>query len=228
MTRVRWAESYRIIQSRFPFVGIFDRISDPNDLPAVLVIEARTNDRILEEAGAIALVRAKDRVSGPGATPVMAAFTHTKPSRFSDGSFGVYYAARHLPAAVAESKFHTECFYRATNEASAGIDMRVYAARINGNFDDLRVCEPSDSRLNPDSYEASQEYARQIYDADRLDGIVYPSVRDVAHRPAVACFRPTTIRNCYSHSYLLYRWDGLARKIVDVHKQEASGFAGTG
>lgn len=223
MKRINWAESYRIIQSRFPFVGIFDRIADPSDLEAILAIEARTNDRILDEAGAIALVRPRDRVSGPGATPIMAAFTHTRPSRFSDGSFGVYYAGRHLRTAVAESQFHTELFYRATSEPSADIDMRVYAARIRGAFDDLLARGSGDARLDPGSYEASQGYARQIYDADQLDGIVYPSVRDGRHRPAVACLRPSVVRNCYSHSYLLYRWDGVAGKIVDVVKREAIG-----
>jgi RES domain len=220
--RIDWQESYRIIPSRFPFVGIFDRIADPEDLPAVLAIEARTNDRILDEAGAISLVRAKDRVSGPGATPIMAAFTHTKPSRFSDGSFGVYYAARQLPTAVAESRFHTERFYRATGEPSADIDMRVYAARINGVFDELLGAAAGDPRLDPNSYEASQTYAQSVYDAGRLDGIVYPSVRDDRHRPAVACFRPTAIHNCYSHSYLLYRWDGVVCKITEIIKQEAA------
>jgi hypothetical protein len=222
--RINWTESYRIIASRFPFTGIFDRIADPSDLEAILAIEARTNDRILDEAGTIALVRQKDRVSGPGSTPIMAAFTHTKPSRFSDGSFGVYYAARHLPTAVAESRFHTEGFYRATNEPSADIDMRVYSAGINGRFDVLLALASGDARLDPDSYVASQAYARQIYDADELDGVVYRSVRDHLHRPAVACLRPSAIRNCYSHSYLLYRWDGTAGKIVEIVKREALGF----
>jgi hypothetical protein len=222
--RVNWSESYRIIQSRFPFVGIFDRIADPSDLEAILAIEARTNDRILDETGVIALVRPRDRIGGPGATSIMAAFTHTKASRFSDGSFGVYYAARHLPTAVSESAFHTERFYRATNESSADIDMRVYAARITGRFDDLLDLAAGDARLNPDSYEASQAYARQVYDADKLDGLAYKSVRDHQHRPAVACLRPSAIRNCYSHSYMLYRWDGTAGKIVDIVKREAIGF----
>jgi hypothetical protein len=222
--RFNWPQSYRIIQSRFPFVGIFDRIADPSDLEAILAIEARTNDRILDETGAITLVRSKDRVSGPGATPIMAAFTHTKPSRFSDGSFGVYYAARHLASAVSESQFHTERFYRATSESSADIDMRVYAARIGGSFDDLLTLASGDARLDPDSYVASQAYARQIYDADELDGVVYQSVRDRQHRPAMACLRPSAVRNCYSHSYLLYRWDGIAGRIVDIVKREASGF----
>jgi hypothetical protein len=51
-----------------------------------------TNPRLREEAGNLTLVPLEDRVSGPGTTPIMAAFTHLNPegSRFSGGSFGVY------------------------------------------------------------------------------------------------------------------------------------------
>lgn len=99
--------------------------------------------------------------------------------------------------------------------------MRVYAARINGRFDGLLTAASSDARLGTDSYVASQAYARQIYDADELDGIVYPSVRDHQHRPAVACLRRSALRDGYSHSCLLYRWDGIAGKIVDIVKRKA-------
>lgn len=222
--RLNWAESYRIIPSRFPFVGIFDRIIEPGDLQAIIAIEARTNDRILDEAGEISLVKPKDRITGPGTTPIMAAFTHTKPSRFSDGTFGIYYAARHLSTAVAESRFHTELFYRATDEPSADVDMRVYAASIKGKFDNLLNLDPGDARLDPNSYLASQAYGQGIYEGDAADGIVYPSVRDHRRHPAVACMRPSVVHNCYSHSYLQYRWDGTESKIVDIAKREALGF----
>jgi hypothetical protein len=129
-----------------------------------------------------------------------------------------------LPTAISESQFHTERFYRATNESSADIDMRVYTARIGGSFDDLLNLASGDARLDPDSYAASQDHARRISDADELDGVVYQSVRDHQHRPAVACLRPAAVRNCHSHSYLLYRWDGIAGKIVDIVKREALGF----
>ena len=59
-------------------------------------VEAMTNDRVRDESEKIALVPPQERISGPGTTPIMAAFTHLNPegSRFSDGSFGVYIARR--------------------------------------------------------------------------------------------------------------------------------------
>ncbi len=218
--KVHWPESYRIIFSRFPFAGIFDRIADPADLEAVIALERRTNDRILDETGALSLVRPADRIAGPGTTPIMAAFTHARSSRFSNGSFGIYYATKDLAAAIAESAHHVEAFYRATSEPSADVDMRVYAAAIRGNFDDLLSLGMSDSLLDPESWDRSQPYGKALYDADQVDGIAYPSVRDEEHRPAAACFRPRIVSNCHSHSYLLFRWDGMAQSIVNVIRRE--------
>ncbi|MFY9662926.1 MAG: RES family NAD+ phosphorylase [Candidatus Cybelea sp.] len=224
MVTLDWAQSFRIIHSRYPFVGIFDRIADPRDLDLLAPLERRTNPRVLDEAGAIALVRPEDRIVGPGTTPIMAAFTHTRPNRFSDGSFGTYYAARQLGTAVAESRFHVELFYRATDEVSADIDMRAYSARIAGRFDDLTSIGPEDPRLDPNSYVASQRYGVRVYEENLVDGILYRSVRDREHRPAVACLRPRVVSSCYSYGYLLYRWDGTAQRIVDVLSRET--FAG--
>jgi hypothetical protein len=220
-----WAQSFRVIHSRYPFVGIFDRIADPKDLELLAALERRTNPRVLDEAGAIALVRPEDRIVGPGTTPIMAAFTHTQPNRFSDGSFGTYYATRQLGAAVAESRFHVELFYRATREVSADIDMRAYCARIAGKFDDLTSSSSDDPRLDPNSYVASQRYGVRVYEENLVDGILYPSVRDEEHRSAVACLRPRVISNCYSCSYLLYRWDATLQRIVDVFTRESFGGA---
>src|SRR4051794_2233977 len=93
---VDWRPAYRLVPSRFPPTGLFDRVADPADLDAVFAIEALTNDRLRDEAGDLRLLPAEERISGPGTTPIMAAFTHLNPegSRFSDGSFGVYYCAR--------------------------------------------------------------------------------------------------------------------------------------
>src|SRR5690606_22607554 len=95
-TRIHWQPSWRIVPSRFPPVGLFDRIASPDDLDALFELEGMTNPRLRQELGELSLVPAERRISGPGTTPIMAAFTHPSPdgSRFSDGSWGVYYAAR--------------------------------------------------------------------------------------------------------------------------------------
>ena len=79
MRRVSWRPSYRLIPSRYPTVGLYDAIADPADLDVVFAIEALANPRIRDELGELTLVPSEERLTGPGATPVMAAFTHLNP-----------------------------------------------------------------------------------------------------------------------------------------------------
>jgi len=126
VARIRWRPSWRIVPSRFPPIQLFERVADPADLEAIAVIESLTNPRLREEIGELGLVPSGDRVSGPGSSVIMAAFTHLNPagSRFTDGSFGVFYAAADMETAIAETKYHRERFLRATtlrDAASGGI-----------------------------------------------------------------------------------------------------------
>jgi hypothetical protein len=208
---VAWRPAYRIIDSRHPFVGIYDRVADPVQLAQFAEVEALTNERLLDELGILALVRPSDRVSGPGTTPIMAAFTHARASRFSNGTFGVYYAAKRRDTAVAEVRHHKERFLRESGEASIDLDMRVYAADIHGRFEDVRTREMSDAIYQPDSYEASKRFGLGVYEANVADGIAYRSVRDHSRAAdCVAVFRPRCITNCVPVAYLGFRWNGSA------------------
>jgi len=215
-SRVRWDAAVRIIPSRYPVVGIFDDVADPADLEVVIALAAATNPRVLDEAGELPLVRAGDRVVGPGTTPVMAAFTHTRPSRFSDGSYGVYYAAADEATAIAESAYHRGRFLRDAGFPDERLDMRVYRARISGRYDDLRARPLADPVYDPQSYAASQVHAAPVYIADELDGIVATSVR----RPAgqcIAAFRPRRVRDCTVLRHLEYRFVNYdLTAVVDI------------
>jgi hypothetical protein len=219
VTAVDWRPSYRIIDSRYPFVGLFDRIADPADLEAAVAFESLTNERVLDELGDIHLVRAEDRVSGAGTTPIMAAFTHTRPSRFSDGSFGLYYAAMTRATAIAEVRHHKTTLLRATSEESIDLDMRVLAADIRATCDDLRTVDAADPRYGDAPYEAARSYARALRDGGQADGIVYRSLRDPSGTgECVAIFRPRCISNCVTSAYLGFRWDGT--RIAEVYVRD--------
>lgn len=213
---IHWETSYRIIPSRFPAVGIFDEVSDPGDLEVVLELEAATNPRVLEETGELPLVREADRISGPGTTPIMASFTHTRPSRFSDGSFGVYYAADHERTAVAESAYHRSVFLKDAGFMSERLDMRVYVAAIFASCDDLRRKSPRSKLYDPNSYAYSQQYATRLYRRNVVDGIVYLSVRD-ASGTCVAVFRPRCVSDCNVLKHLEYRFENCQLvAVVDI------------
>jgi hypothetical protein len=149
--------AHRIVPSRFPPVGPWDRIADPADFEALAEIDALTNPRLREELGVLALIPPERRVSGPGTTPIMAAFTHLNPegSRFSDGTYGVFYAARELETSLRETVYHSERFLARTREPATRVEMRCYVTRIAATFHDIRGGYPA--LHDPDSYSASQK-----------------------------------------------------------------------
>lgn len=217
-TEVAWQPCYRLIPSRFPPIGLFDRVARPEDLDAVFAIEAMTNPRLRQEAGEISLVAPQDRIAGPGATPIMAAFTHLNPegSRFSDGNWGVYYAGRTLDTAIAESRYHRELFLARTNEAPIEIDMRAYLADLRGELHDIRGRRDLADIYDPNRYSASQALGRELKAAGS-NGIVYDSVREPGGE-CVGVLRPPLLSNCVQGPHFGYVWDGHG--IVTIYKKE--------
>lgn len=212
---VDWNPSYRVVSSKYPTVSVYDRITNTRNFQAVLDVEALTNPRLREESGDYRKVRPEDAVTGAGAAPIMASFAYTGWSRFSDGSFGVYYAAHEEETAIAESRYWTERFLRATNEPSIDVDKRLYRARIRGSYDDVRGRSKRSALYDPDSYTKSQAYARDLYQKNRVDGIVYNSVR-LEGGTCICAFRPRLISGCRIAGYLQFRWDGT--RITAVAK----------
>jgi RES domain len=212
---VRWLPCYRIIPSRFPPINLFERVTDPADLETVLKIESMTNDRLRDEVGALNLVPPEDRISGPGTSPIMAAFTHLPPygSRFTDGSFGVFYAGRTLDTSIAETKHHREAFLRATSEPRIELDMRVYAVDLDTMLHDIRGMKDTMAEVyDPSSYAASQALAIEIRTSGS-SGLAYDSVRN-PDGECVAIFKPRVLSNCRQERHLTYVWDGSSISTV--------------
>lgn len=200
---------WRIIPSRFPPIDLFERVAHPDDLESVFEIESLTNDRLREKVGNLNLVDPEDRVSGPGAGYVMAAFTHLNPdgSRFSDGTWGVYYAGLNLETALSETKYHREKFLRATHEDPLHLDMRVLTAQINGFLEDIVTKKSLYGDIyHPDDYGKSQKFARSLRDQGS-NGIFYQSIRQ-DNGFCVAVFKPKVLKSCLQAEHLEYVWDG--------------------
>ena len=217
--RIRWSQAYRIVPSRFPPAGLFDRIADPADLEAVFAIEALTNPRLREEANTMRLVPPGRRISGPGSTPVMAAFTHLNPegSRFSDGTWGVFYAARTVITAVEETVYHRELFLAATTEPACDIEMRCYRTSVDCKLHDIRGGWRNEH--DPDNYGPSVRLARELRLAGS-DGIVYDSARHQGGE-CLAAFYPDVVAPCVQAQHLIYRWDGKRiAKVLEVSEMK--------
>ena len=204
-----WPNSCRLVPSRYPAVGLFDAVADAADLDVVFAIEALGNPRLRQEAGALSLVPQDQRISGPGTTPVMSAFTHLNPegSRFSDGTWGVYYAANDLDTAVAEVSHHRARFLARTAEAAIEIDLRCYRVPVRARLLDLRGRRAPAGILDPASYVASQPFARTQRDA-REPGIVHDSVRRRGGQ-CVALFTPkATVPPAQQAEHVALCWNG--------------------
>ncbi|HEY8289408.1 MAG TPA: RES family NAD+ phosphorylase [Acetobacteraceae bacterium] len=218
--QVIWKPTWRIVPSRFPPIDLFERIADPAEWEALIAIESLTNDRIRDEVGDITLVPAAERASGPGATIIMAAFTHLNRdgSRFTDGSFGVFYAAQDLPTAVEETKHHRARFMRATAQPRMELDMRVYAVDLAGALHDIRgLRHVMPAVYDLDDYSAGQALARRLR-AEGSAGIAFDSVRR-AGGACAAVFRPRYLTNPRQERHLCYVWDGS--RIETVYEKRA-------
>ncbi|MGH8674322.1 MAG: RES family NAD+ phosphorylase [Burkholderiales bacterium] len=220
VSRVVWRPSYRIISSRFPPVGIYDLVANLEDLDAIFAVENMTNPRLRQEAGEISLVPAEDRLSGEGTTPIMAAFTHLNPegSRFSDGTYGVFYTARALDTAIAETRYQRERFLSHTREEPIEIEMRTYLTDLDGDLHDIRGRRDLAGVYDPNSYATGQAFGRQLKAANSW-GIAYDSVRDPGGECA-GVFRPPVLSNCVQGPHYGYLWDGtrittVIRKTIE-------------
>ena len=204
-----WKQSFRLIASRYPTVGLYDAIADAADLEVVFAIEALTNPRIRDELGQLQLVPPEERISGAGSTPIMAAFTHLNPegSRFSDGSYGVYYAAHDLDTAIAEVSHHRALFLSRTAEPAIDIDLRLVTAPLDAALHDLRGLRQRLSQVyDPVHYGAAQALGRQLRDAGSW-GVQYHSVRHSGGL-CVGVFRPRALKPSKQGAHIALHWDG--------------------
>jgi hypothetical protein len=208
--RVRWQATYRLVPSRYPPIDLFERVADPRDWDALIELESLTNPRVREEVGTISLVPKERRVAGPGASVVMAAFTHFsrhRPTRFSDGSYGVYYAGRAFETSLREVAFHMGRFHGSTNDPPLVADYRVYKGGINRILHDItrgdwrHLLDPAVS-----SYGTSQAFAAKLRN-DGSNGIVYPSVRDPDGQ-CIAAFWPDVVTIPLQTRHVTLKWDG--------------------
>ncbi len=210
LSRVRWTRANRLIPSRYPSEGILDRVASPEDLEAIVELEAWTNDRVSTELGLLHVLPREEWVFGTAmASVVMAAFCHPRPGggRFSPPDRGAWYAGRTLDTSLAESIYHRTRELQEVGSFETRVQMRLYHADFAGTFHDLR----GRGRQFPgvydrDSYAVSQRLAAQLLRED-ANGVVFDSVR---HRggECMACFRPALVRNVRVAAHYEYVWDG--------------------
>ncbi|WP_230532102.1 RES family NAD+ phosphorylase [Microvirga roseola] len=223
VSEIRWRGAIRIIRNIFPPIDLFEDIADPADWPLIISAEQKTNPRLMETIGNLDLVPEERRVAGPGASYLMAPFTHVstdRSSRFSNGTFGVLYAGNSFEVALFETIHHHGRFMARTNEPAGWTSQfREIVLDVSGQLHDLRRDKADQwGLLVPDVYKTSQALGSQLR-ATGSDGVVYPSVRYPGGE-CVGLFYPDCAENPIQGRHLDYHWNGTT---VDLYRDATTG-----
>ncbi|UVC09392.1 RES family NAD+ phosphorylase [Rhizobium sp. TH2] len=222
VSQIEWRGAVRVIRSLFPPIDLFEDIADPADWPLLIAAEQKTNPRLMESIGSLDLVPPARRVSGPGSSYLMAPFTHAtpdRPSRFSNGTFGILYVADAFETALFETIHHHALFMARTSERRGWTSQfREILMDVEAELHDIRGDDAFSAVLNPADYFESQALGQRLKDSDS-QGIVYPSIRREGGE-CVALFYPDLAGNARQGRHLDYHWDGGR---VDMVRDAGSG-----
>lgn len=208
--RVRWSATYRLQSARHPPVELFERIAAPEDRDILADLERLTDPAARQAIGQISLVPPSKRVFGPGASAVMGPFVHASkdnPSRFGDGTYGVYYAGHRFETALREVAFHRGRFHARTKDPPARTTFKTITAGIDSVMHDIRKGSWA-GLLDPDpgKYTLPQALGAQLRDAGG-NGIVYPSVRHPKGE-CIGAFWPNVMISPVEGKRIVLEWDG--------------------
>jgi RES domain-containing protein len=210
VARVRWQTSHRIIPTRFPATDLFASVAPASDWDDLEGLANLTNPRVKQSDQGYGLFPESDLPPERDRSLVMAPFMHVNPAggRFSDGTFGVYYAAHSLETAVHETVHHRRLFAQHSRLPAMIFNMNVLEAAVNGRLHDLRDGRAPKGVLAADDYTASKALAVRLYAKEKSEGIVYPSVRHEGG-VCIAVFRPKVLSQAKRTALLNYIWDGV-------------------
>lgn len=174
-------QAYRLINSKFPPIALFDDVADADEFEVLYQIQALTNPRLQNELGRMELIPRNEIPFGiPGCSYASAPFTHVNPagSRFSDGSFGVLYLADSMETALLEVRHHQDHYWsRVHNLNFERFVFRGLTCVFVGDAMKDAVGMPmTDPIYDPDDYTHSRRLGKVFKEA-RCPGLRYRSVR---------------------------------------------------
>ncbi|TKT75678.1 RES family NAD+ phosphorylase [Aquamicrobium sp. LC103] len=207
VVRVHWPKAFRTIRSIHPPIDLFEDIADPRDWDALASAESKTNPRIWDHIGRLDLVPPERRVSGPGASYLMAPFVHIstdRPGRFTNGTYGVYSAGDREEVAIREvAHHHATAMMNSDEEPGWTSQFRMLINRIDLDLHDAR---PHERYHDPGNYGASQTLGQSLRSGGS-NGIVYRSVRS-PDGECVAIFWPDLMDVPVQADHFDFHWDG--------------------
>ena len=170
-------------------------------------MEAKTNPRVWEQVGRPDLVPPARRISGPGASLVMAPFVHLssdRPGRFTDGTFGMYSAGDSEEVAIREVAHHHGRAMAASKEARGWTSQ--FRALVNAIEVELHDVRDRAEFHDANSYAAPQAFSKATRTAGS-NGLVYRSVRSPGGE-CIAIYWPNIIPVPIQADHYDFHWDG--------------------
>lgn len=211
-------QTYRLVNSKFPLIALFDDVADAEDFEALYQIQAMTNPRLQNELGRLELIPRDQIPFGiPGCSYATAPFTHVNPagSRFSNGSFGVLYLADKMDTAIAEVRHHQERYW--SNVPELNYERFVFRG-LTASFSDTGMRDAiavplSDAIYAPDDYTRSHILGAETKRA-ACPGLHYNSVRS----PGNICWAlmtPRPVTSIIQAAHFEMIWSG---QIISVNR----------
>ncbi len=207
--------AFRLIPSKYPPKSLFDDVANHEEFEILFAIQELTNPRIRNEVGNLNRVPAEERPYGiRGCNYALGPFVHLNPagSRFSNGDFGVYYAAEDVQTAIAETRHHQQNYFSGIVGLKFDrLSMRCLKTQFSATLRDIRgEIFKGHEYYNKDNYSVSQQLGVAIKDNNE-SGIAYISVR-LSDKSCYALFSPSAIKDIIQTTHYEYIWDG--EKIV--------------
>jgi len=211
-------QAYRLVNSKYPPIALFDDVADADEFEALYQIQALTNPRLQNEVGRIEMIAREEIPFGiPGCSYATGPFTHVNPegSRFSDGRFGVLYLAATMETALAEVHHHQDKYW--SNVRNLNYERFVFrglsCAFVDAAMKDATSVPMTDPIYDPDDYTDSRRLGKAVKDAG-CPGLRYTSVR-APNSHCWALMTPRPVSSIIQAAHYEMIWNG---HITSVNK----------
>lgn len=211
---------YRLINTRFPTIGVFDDLADTeSELRDLFSLEMMTNGR-LNELGRLEYIPKGEAVhSQTGANQVMAAYTHCHDDggRFNSGKLGVWYASLEISTAIKETVYHLTKRLKMSDAAfPQTIQMRCLITHCKANLLDLTDVAQYSNYYHDSDYTKSQSFGDSIRwpfvkdssgEVAGEDGLIFNSIRE-NNGTNICIFKPKALDLPIIQGHIYqYSWD---------------------
>ena len=214
-------QAYRLVNSKFPPIALFDDVADAEEFEALYQIQALTNPRLGNEVGRIELIARREIPFGiVGCSYAIAPFTHVNPagSRFSAGDFGVLYLAATIETALAEVRHHQNQYWSGVRGLNyERFVFRALACSFAGDsMKDATSVPMNDPIYDPDDYSHAQRLGGELKKAG-CPGLRYWSVRSEGDH-CWALLTPRSVSSIVQASHYEMVWNGQITSVSQIRE----------